>query len=319
MTSEARVRLECNLDRLALVAPLVARGRNAAPYFVGLLLFTVVLASQSVTPLHSALYYLLPGFEEIHSHGPERIKVILYLAFALLAGATLSHLGERNRGARALVSLPVLASLLLVAGLRIPFEVGTAFTVVSLLAVVVAIGCVAVYALSCGTPGCGIAVGALGVRRPVRGGEGDRRGARDCRGGQTARKDRPFPVLRTHGAASFLRSEMEDEPARYFGFGSYLRGGKRSFHYNRFTEKDTTALLASNLGTPLGLQSIQGYNAVHLARYDEYIGALNGRSQGYHDTDVVPQGLDSPLLDLLNVRYVVGPRLRSWTRARCGS
>ena len=117
MTSEARVRLECNLDRLALVAPLVARGRNAAPYFVGLLLFTVVLASQSVTPLHSALYYLLPGFEEIHSHGPERIKVILYLAFALLAGATLSHLGERNRGARALVSLPVLASLLLVAGL----------------------------------------------------------------------------------------------------------------------------------------------------------------------------------------------------------
>jgi hypothetical protein len=121
------------------------------------------------------------------------------------------------------------------------------------------------------------------------------------------------------GAASFLRSEMEDEPARYFGFGSYLRGGKRSFHYNRFTEKDTTALLASNLGTPLGLQSIQGYNAVHLARYDEYIGALNGRSQGYHDTDVVPQGLDSPLLDLLNVRYVVGPRLRSWTRARCGS
>ena len=55
------------------------------------------------------------------------------------------------------------------------------------------------------------------------------------------------------------------------------------------------------------MQSIQGYNAVHIARYDEYMAALNGRSQGYHDADVVPQGLDSPLLDLLNVRYIVVP------------
>jgi hypothetical protein len=55
------------------------------------------------------------------------------------------------------------------------------------------------------------------------------------------------------------------------------------------------------------LQSIQGYNAVHIARYDEFIEALNRRSQGYHNTDVVPQGLDSPLLDLLNVRFIVVP------------
>ena len=110
------------------------------------------------------------------------------------------------------------------------------------------------------------------------------------------------------GAARFLRSETEDAPARYFGFGPHPHGEKRSFHYNNwFAERDTTALLASNLGTPSGLQSIQGYNAVHIARYDEYIEALNGRSQGYHDTDVVPQGLDSPLLDLLNVRYIVVP------------
>jgi hypothetical protein len=110
------------------------------------------------------------------------------------------------------------------------------------------------------------------------------------------------------GAARFLRSETEDGPARYFSFGPHLQGNKRSYHYNNwFAERDTSALLASNLGTSLGLQSIQGYNAVHIARYDEYIEALNGRPQGYHDTDVVPHGLDSPLLDLLNVRYVVVP------------
>jgi hypothetical protein len=57
----------------------------------------------------------------------------------------------------------------------------------------------------------------------------------------------------------------------------------------------------------MGLNGVQGYNAVHIARYDEYMTALNGRSQGYHNADVVPKGLDSPLLDLLNVRYMIVP------------
>jgi hypothetical protein len=35
--------------------------------------------------------------------------------------------------------------------------------------------------------------------------------------------------------------------------------------------------------------------------------ALNGASQGYHNADVYAEGLDSPLLDLLNVRYMVLP------------
>nr|MBA2510200.1 YfhO family protein [Rubrobacteraceae bacterium] len=39
----------------------------------------------------------------------------------------------------------------------------------------------------------------------------------------------------------------------------------------------------------------------------EYMESLNGRSQGYHNADVVPKGLDSPLLDLLNVRYMIVP------------
>jgi Bacterial membrane protein YfhO len=35
--------------------------------------------------------------------------------------------------------------------------------------------------------------------------------------------------------------------------------------------------------------------------------ALNGRPQNYHHTDVFEQGLTSPLLDLLNTRYIVVP------------
>ncbi|MBA2714421.1 MAG: YfhO family protein [Rubrobacteraceae bacterium] len=307
---------------LALAAPLVARGRHAVPYFVVLSLCTLILAGQSVTPLHSILYGTLPGFEWMHSHGPARIKVILYLGLALLAGATLSCLGERGRGVRALAALPVLTLLFLVARLAmlftaggnaqgplLPANLGLAIPAASLLVLVVANVCVLVYALSpVGRRVAALLVVLLAFADLFVAG---RATIADYDTADLGKELVRIDLARYYeptGAARFLLSETQDEPARYFGFGPHRQGEKRSFHYNNwFAESDTTALLASNLATPLGLQSIQGYNAVHLARYDEYIGALNGRSQGYHDTDVVPQGLDSPLLDLLNVRYVVVP------------
>jgi hypothetical protein len=56
-----------------------------------------------------------------------------------------------------------------------------------------------------------------------------------------------------------------------------------------------------------GLQDVQGYNPVQLKRFVEFLNAINGHTQEYHDADVLPEGLDSPLLDLLNVRYIVIP------------
>jgi hypothetical protein len=55
------------------------------------------------------------------------------------------------------------------------------------------------------------------------------------------------------------------------------------------------------------LHDIQGYNPVHIRRYDEYFEAMNGRAQNYHFSEVHQGGLASPLLDLLNVRYIVVP------------
>jgi hypothetical protein len=262
------------------------------------------------------LYHLLPGFEWIHPHGSARIKVILYLGFALLAGATLSRLEELGRSAGILVALPVLASLLLITfgisgAVQGVFSTDPGITIpaASLLALVVANVCVVVYAFSPVGRWVAASLVVLVVfadlfvagRATVAGYE-----TTDL-GKELVKLDLAHYYEPT-GAAKFLRSETEHAPARYFGFGPHPHGEKRSFHYNNwFAERDTTALLASNLGTSAGLQSIQGYNAVHIARYDEYIEALNRRSQGYHNTDVVPQGLDSPLLDLLNVRYIVVP------------
>jgi len=116
------------------------------------------------------------------------------------------------------------------------------------------------------------------------------------------------------GGAEFLRSRTREEPTRYFGY-DYLETSSGSVPYAiRFAEPGVAALLVNNAATSYGLQDVQGYNAVHLARYDEYMEALNGRVQNRHFSDVVPEGLDSPLLDLLNVRYIVTPAATSPTR-----
>jgi hypothetical protein len=39
----------------------------------------------------------------------------------------------------------------------------------------------------------------------------------------------------------------------------------------------------------------------------EYLTALNGTPQEYHDANIYQTGLNSPLLDLLNIRYIVIP------------
>ncbi|MBA2276896.1 MAG: YfhO family protein [Chloroflexia bacterium] len=77
---------------LAVLAPRYARGWRFAPYFAGLAVTTLLLTSQTTTPLHAILYRLFPRFEELHRHFPERIVIIFFLGLALLAGATVSTL-----------------------------------------------------------------------------------------------------------------------------------------------------------------------------------------------------------------------------------
>ncbi len=307
---------------LALAAPLVARGRHAVPFFAALSLCALILSGQGVTPLHWILYHTLPGFEWLHPHGPGRIKVILYLGLALLAGATLSRLGERDVGGRVLIFLPILTLLFLASRLGTLFTPGTGaegsllatmsldIPVASLVALVVAIAGVIAYARAPGWRRVAASLVVLLVFADLFvAGRATVEERADAEPGKELVKIDLSRYYEPSGVARFLRAEMEDEPARYFGFNPYLRGDNLSFHYNnRFREKGSAfALLASNMGTPTGLHSIQGYNAVQIARYYEYMKALNGRPQGYHNSDVYPEGLDSPLLDLLNARYLVLP------------
>lgn len=104
--------------------------------------------------------------------------------------------------------------------------------------------------------------------------------------------------------------------------GVLTSGGGRHFVYDPLVEDGqakTRAYTArwhhpSLRGVPVinaaiwqGLYDIQGYSATHIDRYDALIRAINGTEQEYHFADIRPDGLRSPLLDLLDVRRVIVP------------
>ena len=297
---------------LALVAPLVARARFVTPYFAALSLLVPVLASEGPTPLHSALS-LLPGFERLHPQSSGRVLMVFYLGPALLAGATLTCLWKRGlwergpweRGMKAalLALLPAVVTLWIADTLPAPPT--------PLLPPMLATGLVATCAL-------------LPTQRPLLSAllllvvwadllpAGQ---AAIAEGGvvegayQLRRVD-----LATHyaptGAGRFLQSQGRPEEFRYFGYAQHVFGVP--FPYTlRWADPGMTALEVNNRAMLSGLHDVQGYNPIHVARYDEYVAALNGRSQDYHHADVFEEGLSSTLLDLLNARYIVVPAVRA--------
>lgn len=104
-------------------------------------------------------------------------------------------------------------------------------------------------------------------------------------------------------AARFLQERLRtDGPARYFGYDPDPHG---LAYTQRFNDPAVLRLGVNNRGVSDRLLDVQGYDAVHLARFDEWLRQANGREQNYHNADLFAEGLRSPLLDVLAARYVV--------------
>jgi hypothetical protein len=110
----------------------------------------------------------------------------------------------------------------------------------------------------------------------------------------------------TRGAQFLINRAAAEPPFRYFGYAGHVSGGPMPYTV-RWADPAISALQVNNRGLLTGLDDIEGYNPVHIARYGDLIEALNGQAQNYHQTDIYASGLDSPLVDLLNVRYIVMP------------
>jgi hypothetical protein len=114
------------------------------------------------------------------------------------------------------------------------------------------------------------------------------------------------------GAGEFLQQRLAtEEPFRYAGYGGNGYPGDRTATYQtRRSEPEIEALLVNGRSIFLGLYDMQGYNPTQLSRYVDYITAMNGHQSDYHLAELRLGGIGTPLLDMLNVRYIlIDPRL----------
>ncbi len=288
---------------LALISPFAARARHAVPYWIALGITSVVLTFRGPTPIRWAFFHLLPEFKALHTHDAGRILTLLYLCVALLAGATLSALPRRGRWMAAAAALPVLSVLwLLHAGIGWPTRAATA------LAAVLVAGCALLRSRSARQIVPILLVGLVFLDLYA----GDRALLAAKEALPTDQKFMKVDLssyYRPTGAAQFLLEQSRRSYFRYFGYDPSLQHWRLPYRI-RFNDPLLHAELVNNRGTKLGLQDITGYNPVRLARYDEYMNALNrGHLQEYRESYVLTEGLSSPLLDLLDARYVVVPNL----------
>src|SRR5437870_921631 len=246
---------------LALAAPLLVRGRHAAPFFALTSVCVLVLARWQPTPLHVALS-VLPGFGPMHVHAPERALLVWFIGPALLAGATVGRLEAFGRRG---VAVAVLLTALVLVDVRVAWQTQLA-------------------------------------------------DAFEASGAYELHQVDLTAYFAPTGAARFLQSATAIGQARAIGYAQHVFGGPIPYTLGWANPK-TVALGVNNRAVLTGVDDIQGYNPIHLARYDVFMRALNGETQNYHQTDVLEAGLGSPLLDLLGGRYIVMPAVRAADQA----
>ncbi len=305
---------------LAVLAPLVARARFAVPYFA---FYTGVVLTLTLepTPLHQ-VFYLLPQYQSLHEHSAYRIIGILWIGPAILAGATVATLPQWIRRSWAIAAslLPVAALLALAHALERQGETinGETYVAIAGVSAVLTLAWIASrphwrtripWQSQFLTAVTLLLIGFV-VWDPTGRGVLARIGTATNPGIATA-TERAASTKDPGGAGEFLQQRLDEEgPFRYFGYDAIgLRTAETDglTYHGRRLDPDIQALLVSARAMRLELFDIQGYNPVQLKRYVEFIEAVNGLRQDYHDANVHPSGLRSPLLNLLNPRYIIIP------------
>ncbi|MBA2277824.1 MAG: YfhO family protein [Chloroflexia bacterium] len=291
---------------LILVAVARLRQRTAVPFFALMALGTLLLTTTWVNPLQILLFLLLPEFEQLHRHWPERAMVVFFLAPAMLAGVVVSEfagvrrIGRRLAMALAIGPLAMLAARLLGAEFH-PLAIGGA----ALSALIVAWSPKFTHRSRRFLPA---ALGAILTLELLAAGLLT---ARDGPYGGFHRLDLA-DYFQAGGAEAFIAADGTGQTSRFFGYDPEYREiesrhGQVTYYRYHFAEPGTRALLVNNLGTAFALADVQGYNPLQMQHYVDFMAELNGVQQEYHGSWVLPTGLDSPLLDLLGVRYVIVP------------
>lgn len=285
-------------------------------FFAGLGVVVVIL-SMEPTRLHE-LFFALPEFEGLHLHDPQRVLTLLPLSVAMLVGAGVEGFARIVRvSSKWMLGYPLVAHVIWwIVVLSVPVAM---FSVVSFTH--------RAYVLSCAVIFAGILLARTWTRQrlpwlvPVERmlpvvlvllilWDPTGRAVLDDLsapvGNAAAREAIVFSAAATDpgGAGEFLQArQAAGEYFRYFG---YVAPPTTNWQAHEHVPP-ILPFLHNNRALRLGLQDIQGYNPAQLDRYRRYFQALNSRRIGYHEASVYYSGLTSPLIDLLNVRYIIVP------------
>ncbi len=307
---------------LALLAPLVARRRYGVPFFA-VYTAVILILTLKTTPLHR-LFYLLPEYQSLHEHSAYRIVGLLWVGPAMLAGATVACWRRRAHRPWAIVAAvaPLLAVVAIRDGLgddggmifaRTVWIVAATSGVLALTAVIsqqrVRVRVPATLPIG---PAVSVALLVLVLWDPTGRLLATTIDAPAPSASLSARLERLAGTTDSGSAGEFLQAQAaQGEPFRYFGYdgvGLRTADDEGLTYHGRRLDPEVENLLVSARAMRLGLQDVQGYNPIQLARYVDVIEAINlGIRQDYHDANILPGGLRSSLLDMLNVRYVVIP------------
>lgn len=312
---------------LFLLAIPMARKRFAVPFFAALTLIAMILTLDT-TPLHY-LFYLIPRFQEFHDHDAWRTMSLAAIGPAMLSGAVIESL-PRWRGQWRI--LPVVATALIVYLLTALWLTGRGFFVgwpaitAALLAALLVSVCVALpdagyWSTSAVSPSRALPGLLLGtilliptgmeLTRTWFGWQWDGVVGRHLARDPAISDALAVEVSTTDpgGAGEFLQQQMAaNGPFRYAGYSGFGYPGdeaRQGSYMGRRLEPAIQAILVNGRAIFLELDDIQGYNPLQLSRYVDFIAALNGAEQDYHTAFLMPSGIESPLLDLLAVRYIL--------------
>ena len=86
-----------------------------------------------------------------------------------------------------------------------------------------------------------------------------------------------------------LHQESSANRGRSIGYAQHVYGGPMPYTL-RWNDPSISALGVNNRAIVGTVYDIQGYNPIHLGRFDAYMDALNGQHQDYHQTDVFETG-----------------------------
>jgi hypothetical protein len=313
---------------LMVLAVFLMRRRSVIPFFATVAIVIPALAMG--VPLISDLFYLLPLYENMHIHSPGRILWIYPFVPAMLAGAAVNELPRlrtmRGKWFISLLPLPIIALGAWYVQHVENVEVGIWFWIGSITAIALVLVILGVptaldrayrdrivhSALALLVALTFLLPNGVDIIKTIR--RDDPPPGELVMWGndpwmqelihETLRRDDPG------GPGEFLQQHQESEPPfRFIAYGGmYHPETIRRTYPDRRLEPAMVAILQNARAMRLGLETTQGYNPLQPLVYQEFIRALNGQQQDYHYANLLNTGVDSPLLDVLNVRYIVVDR-----------